>query len=155
MLANKKALPDWVFYLLPLLAGSKSLYLLLVTVTGRWDYPYELEWIEGSVLQHVVRVLQHKPLYVLPDMQYAPALYTPGYYYVAALFAKFFGAGLPTLRAVSFLASLLASLFVAGTVWQVTKSLLAVCLSVLSCAAIFPFSGYWFDVARVDSLWLC
>lgn len=155
MLAAEKNSRIGMFFLLPLLAAFGSLCLLLLVVGSRWNYPYELEWIEGSVLQHVVRVLQGKPIYVLPDMEYAPALYTPGYYYLAAGFARVFGVGLPALRALSFSASFLSAFFIAGSVWTVTASRLAALLAGLLWATVFRFTGFWFDIARVDSVWVC
>ncbi|HQQ62324.1 MAG TPA: hypothetical protein PLF22_01985 [Pseudomonadales bacterium] len=155
MLTAEKPQRVGIYFLLPLLAAACCVGLLLLVVVSRWDYPYELEWIEGSVLQHVVRVLQGKPVYVLPDMEYAPALYTPGYYYAAAVFARCLGAGLPALRALSFSASLLSAVFIAGSVWTLTASRLATLLAGLMWASVFRFTGFWFDIARVDSFWVC
>ncbi len=147
-------LREWHFYVPPLLMAAWSMYLLLRVVTARIFYPYELEWIEGSVLHHVVRILQGKQLYVLPDMEFAPALYTPLYYYVSAVVAHFVGAGLPALRLVSFVSSLFSCVFMGAVVWRITASRLAVLLVMLLYASVFHGCGFWYDIARVDSLWV-
>lgn len=139
----------------PMLLGSIGFCMLLWVVGQRWQYPYQIEWIEGSVLHHVVRIVEGQPLYVMPDMTYAPALYTPFYYYVSAAVSALFETGLPALRLVSILATALAFAAVGSIAWQLTRSRLACALAVLLAAVPFRFTGYWYDVARVDSLWAC
>jgi hypothetical protein len=76
----------------------------LVVALARVAYPYDLEWMEGGVLEHVARVLHGQPLYVPPSLEFTPYIYAPLYYYVGALFAKLFGLRLLALRMVSILA---------------------------------------------------
>jgi hypothetical protein len=42
-------------------------------------YPYELEWMEGGMVDHVIRVLEGGSLYVAPTVDFVPFLYTPFY----------------------------------------------------------------------------
>ena len=140
-------------YALPLLAATIMFCMMVWVIAMRWHYPYQLEWIEGSVLQHVVRLTESKPIYQLPDMTFAPALYTPLYYYVSAAVAEVMGNNLPTLRLVSIVATLGSGFCISGIAWKLTQSRLAAVLAFLMVATPFRFTGFWFDVARVDSLW--
>jgi 4-amino-4-deoxy-L-arabinose transferase-like glycosyltransferase len=49
-----------------------------------------------------VRVLQHQPLYVPPQIAFIPFEYPPLYFWVSALVAKIVGIGFFPLRLVSF-----------------------------------------------------
>ena len=140
-------------YALVVLPATLLMAMVVFVIAQRYAYPYQLEWIEGSVLQHVVRVLDGQPVYAAPDMQFAPALYTPLYYYAAAVVSWFTAPGLPALRLVSLAGCALAAFAIAGMTWRLTRSRLAVALSLLLVALPFRFTGMWFDVARVDSLW--
>lgn len=141
------------FYLLPLIAAIVSFVMMAWVIGSRWDYPYQLDWIEGSVLHHVVRITEGKPVYQWPDMTYAPALYTPLYYYLSASFAAVLGKGLPALRLVSVLATIGSCFCITCITWQLTRSKLSTALALFLVAMPFRFTGFWFDVARVDSLW--
>ena len=120
---------------------------------GRIFYPYEIEWIEGGILQGVVRITEGLPLYAAPSMDYVPSLYAPFYFYLSAFSSLILGVGLPALRAVSVVAALLTAVMVGSSVWQLTRSRLAAMLALLSWGAMYRFSGNWYDLARVDSLW--
>ena len=87
---------------------SAVLYVVVfcVIVVSRISYPYELEWMEGGSVDHVKRILSGLQLYVEPDLQFVPFIYTPVYFYVSALFSKLLGIGFFPLRMVSFLSSL-------------------------------------------------
>ena len=68
--------------------------LFLTVVLLRIRYPYELEWIEGGILQHVQRVVAGKPLYVPPTLEWTPLIYGPLYYYVSAAAVRAMGEAL-------------------------------------------------------------
>jgi hypothetical protein len=121
---------------------------------ARMSYPYELEWIEGGLLQAMSRVLDGRPLYVKPSLEYVPFNYPPLYPWIAALVSKGTGDGFLPLRLTSFLASLGAFVVAGWLVWRETGRLLAATLTVGLLAATYRISGAWFDVARADSLYL-
>lgn len=124
----------------------------LVVALARIAYPYDLEWMEGGVLEHVARVLGGQPIYVPPSLDFTPYIYAPLYYYVAALFAKLFGLRLLALRMVSLIASLGVLLLIAALTYRQTRSRLAALVSAGLFAAMFDRAGACFDLARVDSL---
>ena len=134
--------------------GVSYFVVYLLIVFNRITYPFELEWIEGSMVDHVIRILSGQKLYVAPSLQFVPFLYTPLYYYLAAVASKILGVGFIPLRLVSFMSSL-GCLFIiflitkketASVYWGIIASSLF--------AATYRIGGAWFDIARVDSLYL-
>jgi hypothetical protein len=51
--------------------------LLLGVVAARFGHPYELEWMEGGMLAHALRVLEGKPVYAKPSVDFVAYMYPP------------------------------------------------------------------------------
>lgn len=143
----------WLRYLLLALAIGFILLYIFVAIS-RLGYPYELEWQEGRALDHVERLLTGKSIYPPPTLEFIPLTYTPLYFLVSALAALVTGIGFLTLRLVSLLSSLglfyLTYLFIKRETASSYQALIAVGL----LAATYKLGGSWFDIARVDSLFL-
>jgi hypothetical protein len=120
----------------------------------RMSYPYDLEWIEGAILQHVERVEAGESLYDEPSAEWTALLYAPLYYLVCVAFTPVFDTGLPLLRGVSFAASLGTMALAYVLVHRETASRAAGVVAAGLFAALYDQSGGWFDLARVDSLML-
>lgn len=123
-------------------------------VCFRIRYPFELEWMEGGVLEHVRRVLVGKPVYVKPSLDFITFLYTPLYYFACAALSKVIGLSFFSLRLVSFIASLGALMTIFSMVKRETGNRFASILAAGLFAAAYNLSGAWFDVGRVDMLFL-
>jgi len=132
------------------------LYLLtyLCLAFFRLSYPYELEWIEGGMVDQVQRLVNGQTMYVAPSINFVPYLYTPLYFYLSAAASIVFGGGLFPLRLVSFLASLVSFTTIFLIVRAETKNWWLALLSVGLFAATYRVTGAWLDIARVDSLFL-
>jgi hypothetical protein len=126
----------------------------LAVALARFRYPFQLEWMEGGVLEHVQQVLHGQSLYVAPSIRFTPFLYTPLYYYVSAGAAWLFGLHLSTLRMVSIVSSIVAFAALYRLVWIETRDRWASIVAVGLLAACYRVSGAWLDLARVDSLFL-
>lgn len=133
-------------------AACGFIAIYLVVAAFRLAYPFELEWVEGGVVDHVTRVLSGQPLYVKPSIEFTPFIYTPLYYYIAAVVAKLFGNGFLPLRLVSFLASLGCFAVIYKFVQRETGGRVAGFIAVGVFAATYSLTGTWFDVGRVDML---
>lgn len=129
--------------------------LYLAVACARIAYPYELEWEEGGHVDHVLRILNGEKLYVPPSLEFVPFFYTPLYFYVSAAAAKVLGAGFVPLRLISILSSIVSFWILFRLVRRETGSIAAGMLAAGLFAATFRISGAWFDLARVDSLFLC
>jgi hypothetical protein len=126
----------------------------LAIAFARFRYPYQLEWLEGGVLQHVARVLHGQPLYGPPSLRFTPYIYTPLYYVFGAGASWVLGLHLSTLRLVSIGASLVSLGAIYRLVWLETRNRWAGVVAAGVFAATFRLSGAWFDLARVDTLFL-
>ena len=145
--------PDAALALALALAGGYLLVFLVVAL-ARLTYPFELEWIEGVVLEHVHRVLSGQRVYVAPSMDFVPLNYTPLYYYVAAGAAAVLGPGFVPLRLVSLLGACGLLALIAWMVRRETGRWSAGVLAAGLFAATYRRGGAWLDIARADSLYL-
>jgi hypothetical protein len=134
--------------------GLAYLATFLVVAVRRMGYPFELEWMEGGMVDHVLRLLAGQKLYVAPSLDFVPYTYTPLYFYVSAAASRLMGAGFLPLRLVSLVAALGCMALIAGIVRRCTHRWTPALLAATLFAASFRASGAWFDIARVDSLFL-
>lgn len=144
----------WTARFAPTVAAGLFIGLYLYVAVARITYPYELEWMEGGSLEHVGRILAGQPLYVKPSLEFIPYIYTPAYFYVAAAVSWIGGTGFTPLRFVSLLASLCCFGLIFVLVRHESRSAAFGLISAGLFAATFSLGGAWFDVARVDSLFM-
>ena len=135
-----------------LLAVAGYLGAYAWVVWSRVRYPFDLEWMEGAMVDHVHFLLSHGKIYVAPSLQFVPYVYNPFYYIVAAVVTLLTGEGYLPLRLVSIAGSFACFALIYLLVSRETKSREAGILSVGLFAATYALSGGWLDVARVDSL---
>jgi hypothetical protein len=139
--------------LLSLLSG-----LAILTFAGvallRLDHPFELEWVEGFFLEIVARIRAGEPLWVEPSLDFISCIYTPLYFWVSAAVSAVAGAGFAPLRAVSLAAALGTCGLLYAMAWRETRSHWPGWLAAGTYAAAFGAAGAWYDLARVDSLFL-
>jgi 4-amino-4-deoxy-L-arabinose transferase-like glycosyltransferase len=128
------------------------LYLVLALL--RMRYPFGLEWMEGSMVDHVIWILEGNRLYLAPSLEFIPAIYNPLYLYLAAAFSKVIGGGFLPLRLISILSSIGTFIVLYRFVRRETGDWAAALVAVGFFAATYRISGAWFDIARPDSLFL-
>lgn len=126
----------------------------LAVSLARFQYSFALEWIESGSLQQVDRVLKGKPLYAAPTIEYVPFIYAPLYFHVSAVACRVFGEGLATLRLVSMISTVGLLLLLFEWARRETGSVRGALLAPGLLAACFRVGGAWFDIARVDTLFL-
>lgn len=137
-----------------LAAGALHVIAYVAVAASRMGYPFELEWMEGAQLGHVRRVLAGRSLYVRPSLSFVPTPYPPLFSYVSAGFAAVLGVGFTPLRLVSFLASAGSLALVYRLVARETGVAFSGAVAACLFAATYRLCGFWFDVGRVDSLFL-
>jgi 4-amino-4-deoxy-L-arabinose transferase-like glycosyltransferase len=137
-----------------LAVAAYYLFAYLWVAFERLTYPFELEWLEGVVLEQVQRILAGKPIYVAPSLTFVPLNYTPLYFVFAAGSAAVLGADFLALRLVSFLASLVCLGSLVTLVRHETRDGKAAFVAIGLFAATYRLSGAWLDIARADSLYL-
>jgi 4-amino-4-deoxy-L-arabinose transferase-like glycosyltransferase len=135
-------------------AGGAFVLAYLFVALTRLGYPYELEWMEGGMVDHVRRVLAGSTIYPKPSLEFVSFLYPPLYYWTAAGLAQILGIGFLPLRLLSFVSSLGVFALLFAFVRRETTSALSGALAVALFAATYDRVGGWFDIARLDSFYL-
>ena len=121
---------------------------------ARLGYPGHLEILEENSLVEVNRILAGQQLYPAPSASFVPDDYTPLYFAVSAGVAGVLGHSYLPLRLVSLVASLVCFAILGRLVHGETRSRAAGMAAAGLLAATYFAVDTWFDVARVDSLFL-
>ncbi|HEX6242862.1 MAG TPA: glycosyltransferase family 39 protein, partial [Polyangiales bacterium] len=126
----------------------------LILAIERARYPFELEWIEGGLLDEMRRVRAGQGLYVAPSVDYVPFIYNPLYFWTSSLVSLAFGENFFSMRLVSLLSALFSFLGIGALVRRESGSVVGGWLGAGLYAATFPLSVQFMDLARVDSLFV-
>ena len=140
-------------YLLLILSAAFVIVFFIIAIK-RLSYPFELEWMEGGSVDHVARVMKGLPIYCKPTLDFTPFRYAPLYYYISAGLASITGLGFIPLRLVSILSTVGCFTVIYKLLRNETNNRLMAVMGVGLFAATFPLGGSWFDLARVDMLFL-
>ena len=139
-------------------AGLVQVLILYYIFLSRIAYPLDLEWMEGGMLLHAQRVVDGKPIYGPPSVEFISFLYTPFYGLLVGWLGKVVGLSYLLGRVVSVLSftAVLAVVFLAvrrqcGRGWAGALWGTAACGLV---ASTFQHTGAWYDLVRNDSLYL-
>ena len=106
---------DWNFKIdkinitLKWLTISFALYyiiMFIVIAVSRLTFPFDVEWMEGGMVEHVFRILNSQPIYTVPSLEFIPYIYTPLYFYLSSWVSELTGIGFFPLRLVSFISTL-------------------------------------------------
>lgn len=146
----------WHRLLRALLIATAGVFLAATVAIAvlRLGYPYALEWMEGGSLAMARRVAAGLPLYSSPRLEWTPFVYPPLYYWLAAALGKVLGAGFAPLRLISLLATLGTYGLIFDLVRRRTEGWLWAMLGAGLYAACFEIGGGWFDIGRIDSLYV-
>jgi hypothetical protein len=120
----------------------------------RVQHPFELEWMEGGSLQHLIRLLAGEALYPAPSIEFIPFPYPPLYYYAAIPVASVLGVNLLSLRVVSLLATLATALLIHRLVRYETRRWEFGVIGAGLFFATYRASGAYMDVGRLDALFV-
>lgn len=136
-----------------IVAGSSYLILFFLLSIPRLLYPYELEWMEGAILEHAIRIVDGKQLYVRPTIEFVNWLYQPLYYYASAIAMDIFGKGFFAGRFISYICTLTSATLIFFIVRKVSyEKLVAPFIGVSLFFASYSATGFSFDIARIDTL---
>ena len=150
---KKKGLRQWVLAAVLGVALDWALGVGLIA-NVRIDYPYHLEWLEGSVLDSVVVLRNGEPLYRPPDVDFIPFLYTPFYMRLAALSPYLDTSPYLPGRMISLFMSCWTGLLIFGVVARSTSKPWLALLLCATFVATYRWTGHWFDTHRVDPTFL-
>lgn len=136
------------------LVGLAAIGGYLFVALSRLTYAFPVEWLESNSLVEVHRILIGQPLYPAPTAGYVPDGYPPLYFAVSAAAASVLGVSYLPLRLVSLVSSLICFILLGRLVQRETRSATAGAGAAGVFAATYFFTDTWFDVGRVDSLFL-
>ncbi len=128
--------------------------LYLFIVYQRLGFPFDLEWGEGAGINQIYRILSGEQLYVEPTLEFAPLVYTPFYYWLASILSRLGMQVVMAARSLSLIASLGAVGIIAWLVSKETGKLLPGWIAGAIYLACFALSDGFFDLVRVDSLYV-
>jgi hypothetical protein len=128
-----------------------TLFFLFVAAK-RLMYPYEVEWNEGAILDHALRVVDGKPLYTAPSLAFASFVYTPLYYYITALILKVGGVGLWAGRLISIVSTIFTAYLIRQILWKETANSVLSLLGAMLFLAFYHATGFFYDIVRMDAL---
>lgn len=147
-------------WLVPLAPALFQITLLAIAIAGRLRYPFDLEWMEGGLLHHALRVRAGEPLYPPPSSEFIPYLYTPLYPSLLAALGSVLTLGYALGRAVSVLALVGVAGVAArslvrtpsGTTEDLAPRLVGLALALGLMSAAYPVVEGWYDLVRADTL---
>jgi hypothetical protein len=148
-------LPRWQRVLadFPLYALSLGMLTLLVqTAWSRLGYPYDLEWMEGGMLNHAHRVLEGEPLYVMPELDFIPFIYPPLYPWILGMLGHVFELSHGLGRALSFAGTIAAGAAIVAAVRGERGGWAPAIGGAALFFACYPDSGSFMDLVRNDGL---
>jgi hypothetical protein len=120
----------------------------------RLAYPYDLEWMEGTMLLHAHRLREGQPLYAPPSLSFVAFAYPPLQPALVALASTVFGLDYTTGRAISILGYLVAVAAAYAFLREASVPRALALGGVAVSAAAFAPTGAWYDLVRIDSVWL-
>lgn len=135
-----------------LLALVAVLALLLTTSAPRLAYPFDLEWMEGGMLVHALRLHQGLPIYTEPSADWIPYIYPPLYPALMAAGAAVLPLDHALGRAISLVGTGLGALFLALLLRR-SGAGIGLAAGVAACfLSTYDDSGAFFDLVRADGL---
>lgn len=131
-----------------------AIVTVVVLVAMRLGYPFELEWMEGAMVDHSSRVRAGLPIYCPPTPEHVSFLYTPLLFQLGALCSFVVGEGYLALRLVSTLAALGCAWLLFAWARREGGGTMAGWLAAGLFCAGYGYLRYWYDLARNDTLFL-
>ena len=128
--------------------------MFFITALPRFLYPYDLDFIEDSMLMESLRIAQGQPVYVPPNADFNPHVYMPLFLWLGGMLFKIGYTSLPLLRSISLGATLATTILI----YWIAKNESGLHWIAITCAGLFlagyRINGFWYEVARVDALFV-
>lgn len=134
--------------------ASALFFVAMAWVTfARLRYPYDLEWMEGGVLDQAARFASGADPYPAPSSTFVPFLYPPLYpWLVATLGALGGGVSYGLARGISAFATIVTMGLGARAVFRLTGRPELGLLTIGLMSALYSYAGSFQDLARPDAL---
>ena len=129
-------------------------FLLMFISIAAWHlyYPYEIEWYEGLMMDHVMRVVHGLQIYTQPGVYFTATLYQPLYFYLVAPFVAMTGPSFLAGRIVTVACTLLTASVIAWVVGRLTRRSRFAMLSAIGLFfATYALTDYVQTLVRTDA----
>lgn len=146
---NKKVIEGIIVFL-----STSFILCYFYVIFKRLFYPFELEWLEGYFLAGITQIVNNQNIYVPPNTEFIPLLYPPFYYLLTGALAKILGVNFWSARLVSVFSSFISGFLVYQFTRRETRSAFCAFFTLGLFFASYQITGSWYDVARVDSLFM-
>lgn len=120
----------------------------------RVPYPYELEWMEGAMVDHAGRIADGLPLYCPPGPEHVPFLYAPLLFWLGGAAMALGIDGLLALRLIATAASVGCAMLIGHWVRRETGRVLPGLVATGVFFAGYGWLAWWYDLARNDGLFV-
>ncbi len=147
--------PKYVRYATGFLA---ALFTLMFAAIALWHlrYPYEIEWYEGLMMDHVMRVVHGLPIYAPPSVYFSATLYQPLYFYLVAPLVMITHPSFLMGRIVTIACTLLTAVLIAVTVRRLTHgSRFAMLAAIGLFFAPYILTEFVQTLVRTDGPYVC
>jgi hypothetical protein len=138
----------WAFY------AAGQLLMAGLVFGSHLFFPANLEFMESTVLQHVVRLSTGLPLYVDPTPEFSALAYNPLFYAICVPFVRVMGISLTAIRLPAILAAAGAAVMIFAIVKRQTRSSWWGDIAAGLFAAAYRVMDCYLDVGHRDSLLL-
>ena len=120
----------------------------------RITYPYDLDFIEDNMLMQAIQVSLGKPVYVPPNADFVPQVYMPLYTFLGGWIFKAIAPSYLPMRLLSFSATIVTAILIFLISRRISDNRgIAFCTAALFLAG-YRTTGGWYDLARVDALYV-
>jgi hypothetical protein len=120
----------------------------------RITYPYDLDFIEDNMLMQAIQVSLGKPVYVPPNADFVPQVYMPLYTLLSGWIFKAIAPSYVPMRLLSFSATIVTAIMIFSISRRICGNRgIAFCTMALFLAG-YRTTGGWYDLARVDALYV-
>ena len=150
-MAQARGLAGILFWVVAALAVL-SMLLFVASAWPRMHFRYDV--LDTGMLLEVQRLRSGLALYGPPTVEFTPFLYAPVYLYAAAAMSHLTGVTYESLRLVSTLATVGCFAMIYALVYAETRRWFAGLVAAGLFAAVYPVAMQWFDMGRVDMLYL-
>ena len=130
--------------------GGFYLYVAFRRIT----YPYDLDFIEDNMLMQAIQVSLGKPVYVPPNADFVPQVYMPLYTALSGWIFKVITPSYLPLRLISFSATILTAIMIFSISRRISNNSGIACCAAGLFLAGYRTTGGWYDLARVDALYV-
>lgn len=117
-------------------------------------YPYDLDFIEDNILTQAVRVSLGQPVYLPLNADFVPQVYTPLYPWLGGEIFKITGPSFLPLRLLSFSATIVTAILIFWVSRRISDQPSISLFAVGLFLAGYHTTGGWYELARVDALYV-